>query len=41
MVGNLGRPEAGDVTIVDVALDRLAKAGSAAGGIDLPTGRKG
>ena len=36
MVGNLGRPEAGDVAIVDIALDGLAESRGAAGGIDFP-----
>ena len=38
MIGNLRRPEAGHIAIVDVAFDRLAKACRAAGRINLPAG---
>src|ERR1700760_749232 len=37
MVRNLGRPEAGDVAIVDVAFHRLAESCCATGGIDFPS----
>src|SRR3546814_7140016 len=41
VIGNLHRPEAGDVAVVDVALDRLAQPGRTAARIDFPAGREG
>ncbi|KAG5736166.1 hypothetical protein E4T56_gene7607, partial [Termitomyces sp. T112] len=38
MVGHLHRPEAGDIAVIDVALDRLAQARRAAAGIHFPAG---
>src|SRR5262245_3772614 len=40
MIRNLSRPEAGNVAIVKVSLDRLAKPGGSAGGIHFPTRRE-
>ena len=38
LVGDVRGPEAGQVTVEEVALDGLAEAGGAAGGVDLPAG---
>src|SRR5689334_14908029 len=40
MIGDLRRPEASGVAIVEIALDRLAEARGAAGGIDFPSWEK-
>ena len=40
LVGHLRRPEAAHVAIEQIALDRLAQAGGAAGAIGFPSGRK-
>jgi len=40
MIGDLRRPVATDKTVVDIALDRLAKPGRAAGRVNFPTGRE-
>src|SRR5947207_5099952 len=40
LVGHVRRPEAADVAVEDVALDRLAQTGGAAGRIRLPAGRE-
>jgi len=37
MIGNMRGPKAGDVTIKEVALDRLAQASGATRGIDFPS----
>jgi len=38
MIGNLGRPEASDIAIINVTFYGLTKSGGAAGRIDFPTG---
>src|SRR5713226_5002190 len=40
MVGDMCRPKAGDVTIEEVAFNRLAQAGGAPSGIDFPSGKE-
>jgi hypothetical protein len=40
MIGNLRGPEAGYVTVVNVAFHGLAEAGSATGGVYFPAGRE-
>src|SRR6202021_163577 len=37
VVGNLGRPKARRIAIVDIAFHRLAQPGRAPGGVDFPT----
>src|SRR5215813_1926512 len=40
MIRHLRRPEAADVTVVQVALDRLTQPGGPARRVDFPAGRK-
>jgi len=40
MIGNMRGPKAGDITIKEVALDRLTQASGATRGIDLPSGEE-
>jgi hypothetical protein len=40
MIGDMRGPKAGDVTIKEIALDRLAQACGATGGIDFPSGEE-
>src|SRR5258708_19009894 len=40
MIGDMRGPKAGDVTIEEVALHRLAQAGGATRGIDFPSGEE-
>jgi hypothetical protein len=40
MIGDMRGPKAGDVTIEEVALNRLAEAGGATRGIDFPSGEE-
>src|SRR5690606_3945222 len=39
-VGHVGRPEAADMTVEQIALDRLAESGRPAGTIGFPSGRE-
>src|SRR5258706_5810494 len=40
MIGDVRGPKASDVTVEEVALHRLAQAGGAARGIDVPSGQE-